>query len=101
MEEIVHNIIETTLSSFDFAYCLMVNVATYLATTILCEWKPLGTWAKRLVLLIIILVTGIAYYLFGEEPKLLLNSAILAPFTWDWVFKPLLKLIEKKLKSIK
>lgn len=97
MEEILYNIIETTLASFDLTYCLIVNVATYLATTILCEWKPLGTWAKRLILLIIILVTGVAYYFFGEEPKLLLNSAILAPFTWDWVFKPILKWVKKQL----
>ena len=33
MIEIITNSIQTTLSSFDFAYCIIVNILTYLVIT--------------------------------------------------------------------
>ena len=51
--EIISNIIQTTLESFDFAYCIVVNVLTYLIIRLINDknrHKDLTTWSKRLVL---------------------------------------------------
>ena len=52
MIEIITNSIQTTLSSFDFAYCISVNVLTYLVITTISNrngHKDLTTWSKRLI----------------------------------------------------
>lgn len=89
--EIITNIIQTTLESFDFAYCIAVNVLTYLVIKFAADAKNkiLTIWQKRLILLIVILFTGVVYYIIGTNAKVLLNSAILAPVSWSWIFKPL------------
>ena len=60
MIEVITNSIQTTLSSFDFAYCIIVNVLTYLVITTVSnrnEHKNLTTWNKHLTLLIVIFFT--------------------------------------------
>lgn len=84
--------IEEILNGFDFIYCFIVNVLTY--SIIKCidslnKDKQVNTWIKRLVLLICILVIGVLYYSFGKDIEVLVNSAILAPVAWSWLFKPL------------
>ena len=59
MIEIITNSIQTTLSSFDFAYCIIVNVLTYLVITTISNrngHKDLTTWNKHLIFLIVILL---------------------------------------------
>lgn len=95
MEQLTQ-IIQTTLNSFDFMYCLIVNILTYLTIKIIDEVnkeKEVNIWIKRLVLLCAILLTGVVYYLLGEELKLLINSAILAPVAWDMIIKPAMKIL--------
>ncbi len=92
--EIISNIIQTTLESFDFAYCIVVNILTYFVISAINNkrgHKDISTWTKRVVLLAIILSTGVLYYLMGSDTKVLLNSAILAPVFWSWVLKPICK----------
>ena len=96
--EILNNIIETTLGSFDFAYCIIVNVLTY--TIIQCLPNHISTWYKRLVLFCVILFTGAVYYFTGSDMKLLLNSAILAPIFWSWIMKPICKKFNIDYKPI-
>ena len=94
MIEIITNSIQTTLSSFDFAYCIIVNVLTYLVITTINNrnrHKGLTTWNKRLILLLVILFTGVLYALLGYDVKTLINSAILAPVFWSWIMKPICK----------
>ena len=101
--EILTNIIETTLNSFDFSYCIVVNILTYIIIKVLDDAngpKPVNTWTKRLILLIVILITGIVYYLYNSDAKLLLNSAILAPVFWSWVMKPICSTFNIDYKSI-
>lgn len=101
--EIISNIIQTTLESFDFAYCIVVNILTYFTVSIINDrrgHKDLGTWAKRYVLLAIILSTGVVYYFIGSDTRVLLNSAILAPVFWSWVLKPLCKTLKIDYKNI-
>ena len=91
---IIAQIVDTTLNSFDFVYCLIVNILTYTVIKIIDEAnkdKEVKTWVKHLVLLASILSTGVVYYLIGQDVKLLFNSAILAPVAWNFIFKPIAK----------
>ncbi len=90
--EYITSAIETTLSSFDFAFCIVVNVLTYLIIKWLSESKfkfKISTWRKRIILIISIIVVSIVYSIFGVDNRLILNSAILAPVTWSWIFRPI------------
>lgn len=98
--EHLESIIETTLQSFDFVYCIIVNILTYLIIRILEDRIKVTTWRKRLVLLGVIASIGVIYYLTGTPAKILLNSAILAPVFWSWVFKPICKHFKLDYKQI-
>ena len=103
MIEVLTNTIQTTLESFDFAFCLAVNILTYLIIKVWDEKngdKVLTTWQKRSVLLIVILSTGVLYYVLGYDTKTLVNSAILAPVFWSWIMKPLCKYLKVDYKQI-
>lgn len=101
--EYINQIIETTLNSFDFAYCLIVNLLTYIIIKSIDEFngeKKVKTYVKRIVLLCSILFIGVIYYLSGHDTKLLINSAILAPVAWSWIFKPIFKKFGLDYKEI-
>lgn len=100
--EILNNIIETTLNSFDFTYCIVVNLLTYVIIKLVDEARKGKTniWIKRAILLFVISSTGVLYYVFNEDVKLILNSAILAPVFWSWLMKPLCKKFKIDYKDI-
>lgn len=100
--EILDNIIQTTLSSFNFTYCIIVNILTYIIIKIAEDATPnkLSIWTKRLILLVVLLSTGVLDYLFGGNAKLILNSAILAPVFWSWLMKPICKKLGLDYKDI-
>ena len=90
--EIIYNTIQTTLNSFDFAYCIIVNVLTYLIINIINSRNgniDMKMWSKRIILIICIIVVGSFYYFNGSDIKLVLNSAIITPVFWSWVIKPI------------
>ena len=89
--EYLMEIIDTTLHSFDFAYCIVVNILTYLIIKSINDIKkrPLSIWRKRVILLLVISSTGGVYYIVDNNIKLILNSAILAPVFWSWIMKPI------------
>jgi len=97
----IDSIIQTTFDSFDFTYCIIVNILTYLIIKIIDNKRtPLTTWKKRLVLVSVIVVIGVLYWIFGSESKVLLNSAILAPVFWSWIMKPICKHFNVDYKQI-
>lgn len=101
--EIITNIIQTTLESFDFAFCIAVNVLTYFVITTINDragHKDLSIWQKRSVLLFVIALIAIIYYIIGVDSKRLLNSAILAPVFWSWILKPICKKFKIDYKQI-
>ena len=101
--EIIYNIIQTTLNSFDFAYCISVNVLTYLIINLINNRKGntnISTWSKRIVLLICIIIVGCIYYITGSDIKLLLNSAIITPVFWSWVMKPICSYFKLDYKQL-
>ena len=90
--EIIYNTIQTTLNSFDFAYCIIVNVLTYLIINIINSRNgniDMKMWSKRIILIICIIVVGSFYYFTGSDIKLVLNSAIITPVFWSWIMKPI------------
>ena len=102
MEQLT-DIIQTTFNSFDFTYCLIVNILTYGIIKLIDELnkeKEVGVWIKRLILLSVILLTGVVYWAIGEDTKLLINSAILAPVSWDMIFKPAMKVLKIDYRKI-
>lgn len=103
MIEIFNNTITTVIGSFDFAYCISVNVLTYLIIKLIDSLngnKTVSTWSKRIVLLVVIFSTGVLYNLIGCDNKILLNSAILSPVFWSWIIKPICKYFKIDYKDI-
>ena len=103
MSDIIQNIVNLIINSFDFGYCVIINVATYLIIKLIDELngdKVVLVWGKRLVLISAILVIGTAYYFIDHNPKLLLNSSILAPVFWTWILKPICKKLDIDYKKI-
>ena len=90
--EYISQIINTTIESFDFGFCVAVNILTYLIIKLIDELngsRKIATWTKRSVMLIAVIAISMAYYVIGSNPKLIINSAILAPVFWSWIGKPI------------
>lgn len=90
--EIINQIIQAIINDFDFSYCVVVNLLTYIIITALtkvCKGNIIRG-VKRVILVISIIVIGIVYYAIGSNAKVLVNSAILAPISWSWIIKPIL-----------
>lgn len=84
--------IDNILSNFDFTYCFIVNVLTYLIIKEVDRFnkqRKVKTWIKRIILLAVILSMGVLYYILNKDLEIIINSAILAPIAWSWLFKPL------------
>lgn len=93
--EFIEQIINTTIQSFDFGFCVSVNILTYLIIKIIedaCTPK-VGTWVKRLIMLISVFVISCVYCATGSDIKLIVNSSILAPVFWSWIAKPIISKI--------
>lgn len=90
--DIINNILEQVIVNFDFSFCIAVNILTYILISLLDSiTKKYSTiWRKRIILCISIIIIGSVYYLIGDNVKVLVNSAILAPVSWSWIFKPIM-----------
>ena len=101
--EIIYNTIQTTLNSFDFAYCIIVNILTYLIINIINNFNSnidMSLWSKRIVLILCIIIIGCFYYLTGSDIKLILNSAIITPVFWSWIIKPICRYFKIDYKQL-
>ena len=89
--DVINNIIHALISQFDFTYCVIVNVMTYLIINFMIKLAGgnIVVPIKRIVLLFSIIVIAAIYYFLGTDIKVLVNSAILAPVSWSWIFKPI------------
>ena len=74
--ELINQILQTIINSFDVAYCLVVNFLTYIliSSIISVMHKQITRVWKRVILCISIVIVS-----------------ILAPISWSWVFKPIAK----------
>lgn len=99
----IESIISSVLEQFDFSYCISVNILTYLLINLIINIrgnKDVGTWIKRSVLLCSIIILGVAYYNFGNNSKVIINSSILSPVFWSWVMKPICKKFKIDYKQL-
>lgn len=89
----IESIVDNILQGFDFSYCVTVNVLTYIIIVTIASIKDvvLTKWQKRIVLVLCILIISTIYYFIHTDIKVLVNSSILAPVSWSWVFKPICK----------
>lgn len=89
--DVINNVINALISQFDFTYCVIVNVMTYLIINFMIKVSGgnIVVPIKRMVLLFSIIVIAAIYYFIGSDVKVLVNSAILAPVSWSWIFKPI------------
>ncbi len=90
MSEYILNTVQSTLANFDFSYCISINILTYLIIKLFNK-HLLSTTKKRIVLVFCIIVLGVVWKLTGDNVRIIVNSAILAPVSWSWFFKPILK----------
>ena len=92
MEEVISTIVNNTINSFDFTFCVTVNIATYITIKTITDYKKkskVSTWKKRLIFLFISAIIATIYCLIGSDIKTVFNSFILAPVSWSWIFKPI------------
>nr|DAM74670.1 MAG TPA: hypothetical protein [Crassvirales sp.] len=89
--DVINNIINALISQFDFTYCVIVNIMTYIIINFMIKVAGGNVVVpiKRIVLLFSIIVIAAIYYFLGTDIKILVNSAILAPVSWSWIFKPI------------
>ena len=89
--DVINNIINALISQFDFTYCVIVNIMTYLIINFMIKVAGGNVVVpiKRIVLLFSIIIIAAIYYFLGTNIKILVNSAILAPVSWSWIFKPI------------
>lgn len=89
--DVINNIINALINQFDFTYCVIVNIMTYLIINFMIKVAGGNVVipVKRIVLLFSIIVIAAIYYFLGTDIKVLVNSAILAPVSWSWIFKPI------------
>ena len=75
LEEVISNIINTTIASFDFPYCVIVNLLTYITIKCISTYKSryLGTWSKRLIFFIVSILVATVYCSNGSDYKIIFN----------------------------
>lgn len=90
----MNQILQTIINGFDITYCLVVNFLTYtfISSITAVIHKQIARIWKRVILCVSIVIVSIAYINFGSiDIRVLINSIILAPISWSWVFKPIAK----------
>lgn len=100
--DVINDIINALISQFDFTYCVIVNIMTYLIINFMIKVAGGNVVipVKRIVLLFSIIVIAAIYYFLGTDIKVLVNSAILAPVSWSWIFKPIANKLGLDYKQI-
>lgn len=104
MENLINHFVELFNTHFDLSFMLCVNILTYILIKTIDDLngdKVVGTWTKRLVMIISCFTITVGYKAGGyEETVILINSSVLAPVAWSWIFKPILKKLGVDYKQI-
>lgn len=93
--------IKDLLLSFDWQYILSVNILTYVIIKSVDELNKdkIVTYSVKVLIAIVcgLLVSYILFNLGMIELSDCVHNFILSLVSWDYIIKPLLKLISKKL----
>lgn len=93
MELAITKFIDLLFENFDLCFMLIVNIVTYFVIKVIDALngnKPVSILTKRLSLVIVAIVITICYGIAGEFNNQLINSAVLAPVAYSWIFRPIL-----------
>lgn len=90
----MEQIFDKLIANFDFGYMFVINVLTYIIIKIIDYYngdKTVSVFVKRLMLIVSIIIVG-GLYIFLEDINyiVLVNSSIVAPIAWSWIFRPIL-----------
>jgi hypothetical protein len=91
------------LNNFDFGFVISVNIITYAIIKIIenITKKKLKRIFKIIATIIVTIGFDFIFIKYTEiDKQILLNSSILAPVAWDWVIKPICKLIKIDYKNL-
>lgn len=96
--EAINKILSALIDGFDLPFMLSVNVLTYLIIKeidVYNKQKKVKTWTKRIVTILCGSSLAVFFYFVVDvELKILIYSFILSLVSWDFIFKPLLKIIK-------
>lgn len=90
----MEQLISQLISNYNFNLILSINILSYLIIQLLHLkiFTPKGL--KIAVTIIVSVAMGTLYHFISDiSTEVLINSVILAPLAWDWVFKPILNKI--------
>lgn len=86
MESILSQLIE----NYNFTYMLSINIVSYLIIFLLGKTIKLKKYIKILITILVTVLMAILYHFITDiSTDVLINSSILAPLAWDWIFKPI------------
>lgn len=91
------------LNNFDFGFVISVNIITYVIIKIIenITKKKLKRIFKIIATIVVTIGFDFIFIKYTEiDKQILLNSSILAPVAWDWVIKPICKLIKIDYKNL-
>lgn len=90
----MEQLLSQLISNYNFNFILSINIVSYLIIKLLHKiiFTPKGI--KILITIIVSILMGVLYHFISDiSTEVLINSAILAPLAWDWIFKPILNKI--------
>lgn len=100
--DLLNKIVDALISNFDFAFMLSVNVLTFITIKIadeLNKGRRVSTWAKRFIAVICGAGLAVLFFYYSDvKLSILIYSFILSLVSWDFIFKPIVKLIKKGYK---
>lgn len=87
-------LLEQLISNYNFNFILSINIISYLIIQLLNIKLIITRWVKILITILVSIAMSILFYFISDtSTEVLVNSAILAPLAWDWIFKPILNKI--------
>lgn len=90
-------VFQYAVGNFNFGYVLSINIIAY-ALILICSKvrkKELTKLIKVILTILVSIIMFILYKLYTQiETDVLINSSILAPVAWDWIIKPICKLLK-------
>ena len=90
----MEQVLSQLILNYNFNFILSINIISYLIIQLLHKIMFTSKGIKILITIIVSIVMGIIYHFISDmNTEVLINSAILAPLAWDWVFKPILNKI--------
>lgn len=87
-------LLEQLISNYNFNLILSINIISYLIIQLLHKIMFTPKGIKIFITILVSIAMGIIYHFISDiSTEVLVNSVILAPLAWDWVFKPILNKI--------